>query len=290
MEDVIRPPVILSDGKTIRPDAFLVVTSGRLSEVRILQYGMDVIVEDGVILDNHPCGQWDYQYDINLSRLSGDVILPSKLFYIGGGEECGGCYAPWLRSIKLPMGLVSIGDHCFPWYDFSRADLRGSRVRILGVGAFRGCRSLQHLHVPDTLEEIGHMCFSESSLCVVDLSHCKNLRTISPEAFSGCGKLRGITLPVHGLAAGDSMVYGCDLLVEFDMGCVNPYGGEDSATQRWYNDWGRCEWNPKLVTIRAAESMHFGLMLPRLTRAADRLCAGAISASYALAWPLAPVA
>ncbi|MDR2484879.1 MAG: leucine-rich repeat domain-containing protein [Treponema sp.] len=93
---------------------------------------------------------------------------------------------PRLRHVKWPGRLSSIGDFCFMDTNISTVDLRGTRIRVLGVCAFCNCKGLTSLRVPETLESIGASCFARTELHSVNLRHCRNLREISIWAFKGC--------------------------------------------------------------------------------------------------------
>lgn len=86
---------------------------------------------------------------------------------------------------------------------------------ILGE-AFSGCKNLTHIDLPDELEYLGNSCFSGSGLCDISFPNAlKNipsfccygcgsleeirfgfqLKKIAYNAFSGCNKIRTVSLP-----------------------------------------------------------------------------------------------
>ena len=62
-------------------------------------------------------------------------------------------------------------------------------------GSFRNCKALEELDIPESIELIGKGSFEGVGIRELDLSKCKNLKTIDNRAFSECRDLERVILP-----------------------------------------------------------------------------------------------
>ena len=77
--------------------------------------------------------------------------------------------------------------------------------------AFRCCKNLLSVKLPDTIEKIGSYAFSEcSGLLTITLP--KNLKHIGPYAFCGCESIRELVIPDGVESIGDGVFAGCEQL------------------------------------------------------------------------------
>lgn len=111
--------------------------------------------------------------------------------------------------------VISIGEKAFMNATISEVILPKSIKAILGE-AFSGCKNLKKIDLPETLEYMGSSCFAESgltelafpnalknipSLCcdgcgeMETISIGRQVKKIEYMAFSGCRKIRSVTLP-----------------------------------------------------------------------------------------------
>ena len=111
--------------------------------------------------------------------------------------------------------VISIGEKAFMNATISEVILPKSIKAILGK-AFSGCKNLKKIDLPETLEYMGSFCFAESGLTELAFPNalknipsfccdgCGEMETISIGrqvkkieymAFSGCRKIRSVTLP-----------------------------------------------------------------------------------------------
>jgi|GEM_PF-3202658 Bacterial surface proteins containing Ig-like domains len=125
-----------------------------------------------------------YAKGVKSIDLSGNIItlIPNQTFI-----DCTG-----LVSIKLPAGVVSLGD-----------------------SAFEGCSSLQSINLPDGLTTIGEKCFLEcEDLSAVNLP--SSMTTIGNSAFSRSG-LTSIVIPRPQISLGVSVFNGCTHLANVTL-------------------------------------------------------------------------
>lgn len=90
--------------------------------------------------------------------------------YTGSGKMCSGVFEESVvQRIDLP-----------------------STLRKIEYGAFRGCRGLKSIQLPDGLEAIGRYCFYKSGLEKLVLP--KSVREIGVRAFRDCAQLKSVRL------------------------------------------------------------------------------------------------
>lgn len=84
-------------------------------------------------------------------------------------------------------------------------------VTALDSGACAGSSVIDTIYIPDSVKEIGSMCFSYStSLTTIELP--KGLKKIEDGLFTQCSKLRNITIPSSVKEIGKDAFYRCDEL------------------------------------------------------------------------------
>lgn len=75
-------------------------------------------------------------------------------------------------------------------------------LKIIGERAFYGCDNIVSVSLPSQLEIIGKRAFANcKSLFNVDMSLCKNLKTIDELAFFNCLSLKACVFPYNGTGA-----------------------------------------------------------------------------------------
>ena len=133
------------------------------------------------------------------------VILPQSLVSIGGFSECVS-----LRSIKLPMSLVSIERNCFSGCIALEEAVLPDNLTSLGAYAFSRCSSLKSVHLPHSLTVIEDAVFSGcSSLCEIEIP--ESVTAIGEFAFSNTG-IHQLVLPSSVETIGD-----CAFGIIFDV-------------------------------------------------------------------------
>ena len=80
-------------------------------------------------------------------------------------------------------------------------------VQTIGVGAFRGCRTLTSITIPNSVTRIESSAFGHTGLASVEFSN--SLEYIGNSAFAGCTSLISITLPNSLTTIDQSAFYIC---------------------------------------------------------------------------------
>ncbi|MBE5714573.1 MAG: leucine-rich repeat domain-containing protein [Ruminococcaceae bacterium] len=127
-----------------------------------------------------------------------------------------GCSEPDILSVKIPEGVIAIGDNAF--LDFRRLSeiqlpstlkkigdkafkgceslklINIENVSMIGVRAFAGCKSLSKIHFGDNI--IGYLCNATFCGCtaIEEIDIPKNISYIGCECFKDCTGLTDIKL------------------------------------------------------------------------------------------------
>lgn len=140
------------------------------------------------------------------------VVIPDGVTSIGEAfKDC-----THLKSVKLPIGLISIGDfafyHCI---NLQSIEIPNS-VTHIGDNSFRLCERLQKVEIPNSVISIGHFAFKHcKSITSVKMS--SNVKTIGVETFFGCESLQNIVMP-NGVEHIDSNAFSrCKMLKSIDI-------------------------------------------------------------------------
>lgn len=101
--------------------------------------------------------------------------------------------APKSGLLRIPEGIKEIGDYAFYMNDITGVSLP-STVTLTGKAAFANCLSLKKVVLNEGLEEIGEMCFQDSSL-LSDINFPSTLKKMRMQAFCSCTGLTSAMLP-----------------------------------------------------------------------------------------------
>ena len=174
-------------------------------------------------------------YEIQQSRYSGDIVIPSSVMYngnnysvtsIGGGSfsysgvtsitipnsvtSIGGgafMYSP-LTSITIPDHVTSIGASTFYFCSRLTSITIPNGVTSIGDNAFYNCSSLTSITIPNVVTSIGRSAFAGcSSLTSVTIPN--SVTSIGECAFSGCSGLTSVTIPNGVTSIGRETFWGC---------------------------------------------------------------------------------
>jgi len=180
----------------------------------------------------------------NACELLSNITLPESLKNIGAAAFCG-CAS--LTNIKIPKGVTSIDGNPF-WGCASLTSINvdienntyaskegvlfdknlttlikypsaittksysivGS-VTDIGSGAFRGCKSLTSVIIPEGVTSIGPDAFEGCEL-LTSITLPNSLNSIADGAFARCVALTNITIPKGVTSIGKNAFYGCKSL------------------------------------------------------------------------------
>jgi len=176
---------------------------------------------------------------------SGDVTIPSSIDYQGttykvtriGDRAFNFCSE--LTSIKLPDGIISIGEMGFGCCFFTTVELPASITKIgpsafescprlvsinlpnglseIEESVFQGCRSLSSITIPEGVTKIGKTAFGYcEALGTVELP--EGLTTIGNGSFNNCISLTSISIPNSVKEIESSAFNWCTKLASVTMG------------------------------------------------------------------------
>ncbi|MGN0302377.1 MAG: leucine-rich repeat domain-containing protein, partial [Anaerotardibacter sp.] len=120
-----------------------------------------------------------------------EVVIPEGITTIGSNAFRG----KTIESVVIPEGVTVIedrqkmkfGDGAFKDCRFlSRVSLPES-LEVIGISAFEGCKSLKEITLPKNLKRLGNSSFAESGLTSFTLPNAENL------GFSICSNCRDLT-------------------------------------------------------------------------------------------------
>lgn len=96
----------------------------------------------------------------------------------------------------LPPSVEIVGRNAFLRSGIQALDARGTRVRVIGECAFKGCKNLETVALPPTVCLVNPMAFcSCTALAAVDMGACAHVTKILHSTFSDARNLRQVTLP-----------------------------------------------------------------------------------------------
>ena len=130
----------------------------------------------------------DYEFE-RCERLE-EMIVPSTVTTIGRGcfERCTG-----LRRVTVPATLKTLGEEAFSECTaLETVNWEHIALTVIPDKAFRYCKSLNHLDLPETVTRIGYNAFEGSGLQSVVFG--PNIERIASEAFKDCGNIEEVYL------------------------------------------------------------------------------------------------
>jgi hypothetical protein len=161
-----------------------------------------------------------FLYEVDLRDIAGQIDLPDETFAPRDMTSFGKMTRNPSRRMRFPPGLRTIGCGCLFATNLSFLDLRRTRVSAIGPMAFCHCSRLRKICFPGTLETIGEDCFRVTAVRIIDLGRCCRLPYIGHCAFAECLKLESVRFSRKKVMLGGSIVWGCDMLTELDLGVV----------------------------------------------------------------------
>lgn len=126
--------------------------------------------------------------------------------------------SPWnsyrndIQTIIVESGVTSIGEYSFYFCNATSVEIAES-VTSIGYGAFKDCKKITSLSIPNSVVEIGGFAFSGME-ALLSFVIPESVTSIGKGAFSTCFKLQSITLPNSITEILDNTFYGCHSLVD----------------------------------------------------------------------------
>ena len=103
-----------------------------------------------------------------------------------------------LSLISLPATLKYLGSHCFEessinQVEFETDEDKNSSLTNLSSSCFKDCIHLSSINLPDSIQYIGFLCFSNTS--IESFTVPKSTKTIDEQCFKYCESLTIFTIP-----------------------------------------------------------------------------------------------
>lgn len=104
----------------------------------------------------------------------------------------------WTDGSETETSLKSIYEGFTSLYNRQKDDLKeviaGEEVKTVGVYAFKACRNLERVHLPDSVEGVMEFAFSWCEK-LHDVRLPEGIDRIAIQAFVNCSSLKGVKLP-----------------------------------------------------------------------------------------------
>jgi hypothetical protein len=165
-------------------------------------------------------------YDSNYTYPANE--MPQYSFYRNTSPSTGKIS---LTSIKLPVGLITIGNSAFSNCIGLASLTIPNSVTSIGSSAFSYCSGLTSLTIPNSVISIGQSAFSNCSN-LTSLTIGNSVTSIGDAAFSSCSGLTSVTIPNSVTSIGNSAFYNCSGLTFVTIG--------NSVTSIGYSAFQNC--------------------------------------------------
>ena len=220
--------ITISDGVTsIGDGAFEGCTN--LKRIDVAEDNKNYCSIDGVLFNKdktklikYPSGEKDESYVIpnSVTSIGGgafegctsltSVTIPDSVTNIGGGAFEGSAYYnnESNNESNWDNGVLYIGNHLIEAKEnvSGNVEIRQGTKTIAG-GAFKGCKSLTSITIPDSVKSIGNGAFYDCS-ALTSVTIPNSVTSIGDGAFSYCGSLTSITIPDSVTSIGDGAFAG----------------------------------------------------------------------------------
>lgn len=135
----------------------------------------------------------------------------------------------YLENVRIPNTIEEIGKSAFAYctsirnLSFNEPDADNIGLQTIGDFAFSNCSSIVSLQLPSSVKTIGNSSFSNmEKLEAFDFTkikeHPSTLISLGDLAFSGCGLLQGLELPLTIKYIGDYAFQHCTVLLKLWLG------------------------------------------------------------------------
>ena len=150
--------------------------------------------------------------------------------------------AEQIRDVTIPVGETGIGYGAFEGFSSLRNVVFESGVGenatngVLWIDdlAFCGCKSLEGIELPESLQHIGNEAFRDCT-ALKAMALPQSVSWLGDSAFRGCSALSSLTLSKSLASLSDYVLYGCDALDSFTVPESVTYLGRQfaSGSNRW---------------------------------------------------------
>lgn len=207
----------LGTGNTINFPAYVVGTEGdqRDKVYKVVQIGKggcfneETYVKDWVFSFGEATGPFtlrfaegieivsDSVFPVEGIKIEGELIFPNTVNYIGtcAFQDRTGGNSIQITEVKIPASVETIGVSAFQnCFNLQTVEFEeGSLLKEIPNYAFRSCKNLRAIKIPDSVEKIGNYAFADSSnLGTVTIG--KLVNAIGDYAFESCSNLVNLTL------------------------------------------------------------------------------------------------
>jgi hypothetical protein len=175
-----------------------------------LQQNTQKIVQTAAETSSAPAKPKEFRaFDAMKYKLRGTIEISEGYTSIEG--FCFDCFS-WLKAVKLPSTLVTIGEYAFSECKRLKTVVLPDNLRSIKRGAFASCGKLSIIRIPFgvTAVEEGTFSFCQN-LEVVEIP--SSVSSIGNEAFSGCDKLKNLFIPDSVKFIGENVFQYCPSLV-----------------------------------------------------------------------------
>lgn len=135
---------------------------------------------------------------------------------------------PWaaqkdkIKKVQINSYLKNIGDYAFYGCDsLESVVIQDSKLTEIGIAAFKNCKNLKTINIPETVKAIGTMGFANCN----SLQSTKKSPVVIPKgnteimdfAFAGCKSMQYIKIPASVEMIGNCAFFECDFLSEIEI-------------------------------------------------------------------------
>lgn len=135
---------------------------------------------------------------------------------------------PWaaqkdkIKKVQINSYLKNIGDYAFYGCDsLESVVIQDSKLTEIGIAAFKNCKNLKTINIPETVKAIGTMGFANCN----SLQSTKKNPVVIPKgnteimdfAFAGCKSMQYIKIPASVEMIGNCAFFECDFLSEIEI-------------------------------------------------------------------------
>ncbi len=143
------------------------------------------------------------------SRLT-SITLPNTITSIGSSAFCN---HRGITTLDLP-NLQSIGNDAFRWCRTLQKVVIPECISSLGITIFQGCLYMTEIELPQNLASIPYACFNACS-ALTNITLPSHITSIPQECFNACVSLKSVSLPVGVTSVGLRAFKGTESIEKF---------------------------------------------------------------------------